>query len=183
MLCVIAFGGIGASALGAPANAATGFPEYAQCLKTERLVKSFTGEYTEKECKTVANPAKTGKYERWEKDSGTFEATNKAATFITRTTKGVMKSTVCKGGVSRGEFLAGDVYATDKLAFEGCVGNGEKKTDPCRNVGLETLETEPLFSTLVWFNRGDQEPGLLLEAQGEQFARFKCGTEHVNLDG
>lgn len=180
-VCAIAI----AAAASVPASAATGpFPEYARCVKTEKVGKTYTGEYTERECETNASPAKTGKYERQEASSGTFEAAGKGATLITHSTKGVAESIVCKRTASRGELLASDVYATDRTTFEGCVGNGEKKTNLCGNVGgLEVIQAEPLFTSLVWLDKGGSEPGIFFEAEGEQVAKFKCGTEQVDLRG
>jgi hypothetical protein len=160
-----------------------GFPEYYRCIKTEKTGKVFTGEYAERECETRAQPAKTGKYELQEVNSGTFETRGKSATLLTHSAMGVPESVVCKRSISTGEFLDSDVYATDKVTLEGCVGNGEKKTNPCGNSGLETIETQPLFTTLVWLNKSETEAGLLLEGEAEQLASFECGAERVALKG
>src|SRR5580693_2175461 len=69
LLVVAAFGVACASA-----GAATGFPGYVRCFKTEKVGKAYAGEYTEKACQTKASPAKTGKYEVQVVDSGTYEA-------------------------------------------------------------------------------------------------------------
>ena len=61
--------------------------------------------------------------------------------------------------------------------------DGEKKTNPCGNVGPEAIEAKPLFSTLVWLNGGETEAGILLEGEGEQIAKFKCGAEQSDLEG
>lgn len=178
LLAVIALGAASASA-----SASAVFPGYFRCFKTEKAGRSYTGEYTEKACQTKASAAKTGKYELQDVDSGTYEAVSKGVALITRSTKGVAESIVCKLSVSRGELLASDVYATDKMTLERCIGNGAKKTDPCGNVGLEAIETKPLFSTLVWLNGSESEAGILLEGEGEQIAKFKCGAEQVDLEG
>jgi hypothetical protein len=182
--CMLVVFAIGASmAASVAADEPTGeSPQYFSCIKTEKVGKAYSGEYTERECKTKASPPMTGKYELREVESGTFETTGKGATLITRSTKGVAESIACKVGKSRGEFIDSDVYATDKLTFEKCRSNGEK-SDPCGNVGAEAIETKPLFSALAWLNRGKAEAGILLEGEGEQVAKFKCGTEQVNLEG
>ncbi len=169
--------------VGASASAAGGFPGYYRCIKAEKLGKTYTGEYSEKECKTKASPADTGKYELQELDSGLFEAAGKGVTLLAHSTRGVVESIVCKRGVSRGELLDSDVYATDRLTLEGCVGNEEKKTDACGNTTAEEIQTGELFSTLVWLNESASEPGLLLEGEAEQFAAFKCGAEQVDVRG
>jgi hypothetical protein len=168
---------------GASASASGGFPGYYRCVKAEKVGKAYTGEYSERECETKAVPAKTGKYQLQQVSSGSFEATGRGATLLTRSTKGVVESIVCKRSLSRGELLQSDVYATDKITLEGCVGNGEKKTDPCGNVGVEAIQTSPLFSTLVWLNKSSSEAGVLLEGEAEQFAKFKCGAEQVDVQG
>jgi hypothetical protein len=179
LFVVFALGAASASA----AAAERAFPEYYRCTKTAKVGKTYTSEYTEKACKTKASPANTGRYERQAVGSGTFEATGKGVTLITHSTIGVAESVACKLGVSRGELLAGGVYAADKLTLEGCIGNGEKKTNPCGNVGPEAIEAKPLFSTLVWLNGGETEAGILLEGEGEQIAKFKCGAEQIDLEG
>jgi hypothetical protein len=182
-VCLLAIFAIGASVVAsASAHALAGeFPEYYKCVKTEKVGKTYSGEYTEKACDTKISPAKTGKYELQEVASGTFEATSRSAALITRTTSGVVEDILCKLGHSRGG-LDGAVYATEKLAFEKCRANGEK-ADLCANVGLETIETRPLFSALAWLNKGRTEAGILLEGEGEQIAKFQCGNEQVNLEG
>jgi hypothetical protein len=168
----------GAWASGPPA----GFPGYYSCIKAEKAGKSYTGQYSERECKTRAQPAGTGKYELQEVDSGTFEVTGRSATLLAHSTKGALESVVCRRSISTGEFL-GDVYATDRITLEGCVANEEKKTDPCGNVGLEAIQTEPLFTSLVWLNKSESEPGILLEGEAGQLASFKCAGEQVTLKG
>jgi hypothetical protein len=177
VVCVVVVAGASS------ASAAGGFPGYYRCIKAEKLGKAYTGEYTEKECKTKATPANTGKYDLQEVDSGLFEATGKSVTLLAHSTRGLAESILCKRGVSRGELLDSDVYATDRLTLEGCVGNDEKKTDPCGNATAEEIQTSALFSTLVWLNKSASEPGLLLEGEAEQFAVFKCGAEQVDVRG
>lgn len=190
-LCVLGAAFAAGPLLAASASASEPghFPEYARCVKTEALGRRYSGKYTEKACLTKATPteiqeAKKNRYELEGVSSGVFEgASKKGATILTDGVKGAAESVLCTKAVDRGTFESA-VYATYEILFEGCVGNGEKKTDPCGNkAGPENIETEPLYSTLVWLNRGESEPGLLLEPESEQVAEFKCGAEKVDLDG
>lgn len=206
-LCLLAVLVIGGSATpSASATEAIGeFPVYVRCVgasqetvhwqpgKAPKEKTVYTGAWADKACTTPdtkdafrtkgSHPGPEGRYEREEADSGTFEATGKDATFVTHSTKGVAESVACKLAVSRGEFFDSDVYATDRMIFEGCVANGEKKTDLCGNAGPEVIKSEPLFSALVWLDKARSEPGVLLEAEGEHIATFKCGAEQVDLEG
>jgi hypothetical protein len=159
-----------------------GFPGYYSCIKAEKAGKAYTGQYTERVCETRAQPAGTGKYELQQAGSGTFEAAGRSATLLAYSSKGVFESVLCKHSISTGELLD-DVHATGRITLERCVANEQKKTDPCGNVGLEAIQTRPLFTTLVWLNKSESEPGILLEGEAGQLASFKCGTEQVTLKG
>lgn len=180
-------------ALLAPAASASEpgmFPAYATCVKLEKIGKKYAGGYTDNECMTPATAAeqqegKHNRYERREVSAGPFEAASRhGATIATHGMNGTTESVVCKKGLVRGAFEESDVYASQKMIFEKCFANGEK-SDPCgsQNKGAEEIESQPLFSALVWLSGPRTEPGILLEAEGEQVARFKCGSERVDLEG
>jgi hypothetical protein len=182
-LCVVAVCGFGvvvvasAFAEGGPEGSA---PGYYRCVKAKKEGKVYTGRYGEKECLTGASPANTGKYELETVKSGKFEGKSKKSTLTVHTTKGVAVTVVCKKDKSRGEIVGENEVVLETITFEDCVGNGSK-SDPCGNVGPETIETNPQEGLLVWLNEAATEPGELLA--GEHFAVFKCGGEEVVVDG
>ena len=67
------------------------------------------------------------------------------------------------------------------------VGNG-RRSDPCGNVGTETIETNLQEGLLVWLNEGRSEPGVLLAvntsrhsdaAAKKSWSKFRRGYCHV----
>ena len=185
MLGLCLFAAFAVSALGAAMASAEGGPEggtpgFNKCVKATKVGKTYTGEYTEKECKTKASPAKTGKYEVQAVTSGTFEGKSKVTTLTTHTTNGVAVTVICKKDKYRGSIVFENEVVEETIVFEDCLGNGAK-TDPCGNAAPETIETDPQEGELVWLNEGKTEAGMLLA--GTQFAAFKCGTEEVEVDG
>jgi hypothetical protein len=182
-LCVVAVFGFGvvvvagALAEGGPGGAA---PGYFKCVKAKKEGKVYTGNYSEKECLTGANPAKTGKYELEVVKSGNLVGKSKTTKLTVHTTKGVAVTVVCKKDKTQGQVVFENEVVVETITFEDCLGNGSK-SDPCGNVGTETIETSPQEGLLVWLNEGRSEPGVLLA--GEHFAVFKCGTEEVVVEG
>jgi hypothetical protein len=177
-LCVLAACVVGAVAsasalaLGGPGDAV---PGYYKCVKAKKVGKTYTGEFSEKECLTAAGG--TGKYELEVVESGKFEGKSKVTTLTTHTTKGVAVVVVCKKDKSSGEIVSENEVVEETIAFEDCAVGKEK----CGNVGPETIETAPRSGLLVWLNEAKTEAGILLS--GKHFATFKCGTETVEVDG
>jgi hypothetical protein len=180
LLAAFAFGAVAAVTASAEGGPEGGTPGYDKCVKATKVGKTYVGEYSEKECKTKASPAKTGKYELEAVDSGKFEAKSKSTTLTTHTTKGVAVTVVCKKDKVRGEIVSENEVSIETITFEDCLVNGEK-SKPCGNVGPETIETAPQEALLVWLDKEKTEAGVLLI--GERFAAFKCGAEEVVVDG
>jgi hypothetical protein len=181
LLAVFATGALAAASASAEGGPEGGTPGYAKCVKAAKNAeKKYTGEYSEKECKTKASPAKTGKYELETVESGKFAGKSKATTLTTHTTKGVAVTVVCKKDKNTGQIVSENEVVVETITFEDCLVNGEK-AHPCGNVAPETIETNLLEGLLVWLNEEKTEAGILLA--GEHFAKFKCGSEEVEVDG
>lgn len=181
LVAVFAFTAVAAATASATGGPEGGTPGYDKCVKAPKNAEKKTeGEYSDKECKTKASPAKTGGYNLEAVTSGKFESKSKVTTLTTHTTKGVAVKVVCKKDKARGELVYENEDSLETITFEDCLINGEKGK-PCGNVGPETIETFPQEALLTWLNKEKTEGGLLL--LGEHFAEFKCGTEEVEVNG
>jgi hypothetical protein len=170
---------------GAAASAAAypAYPEYKKCVKAS---PKNTGEYTEKECKTSATPAKTGKFELepWkEGDNWEFTSKSKSSTITAKSTLGVAETVVCKKDSGTGSIVTAGYFTEETLTFTGCRANGSR-TQPCENVGTEEIETAHLVGLLVYLP-GESTIGERLNFAQEHgpFAVFRCGAETVELEG
>ena len=179
LLALFAFAALAAASASAEGGPEGGTPGFNKCVKAAKVGKAYTGKYTDKECKTTS-PENTGKYEVESVTSGKFEAKSKTSVLTTHTTKGVPVVITCKKDKAKGEIIFENEVVEENVTFEDCTANGVK-TDTCGNVGPETIETEPQEGELVWLNSGRTEAGILLA--GSHFAKFKCGTEEVEVNG
>lgn len=182
LVAVLAFTALAAASASAEGGPEGAVPGFGKCVKVAKNAeKKYTGAYGEKECKTKATPAETGKYELELVNSGTFTDKSKTTTLTTTTTKGVAVTVVCKKDKSLGELIYENEVVKDTITFEKCAGPGGK-TDKCGNVGPETIETATLEGLPVWLNEARTEAGVLLIGE-TGFAKFKCGSEEVEIKG
>jgi hypothetical protein len=162
-------------------------PKYKTCVKAPKVNNKYTGRYTNKGCTTEATKPEqeAGKKNKYEREAATagikFTSKSKATTLVTHSTTGTPERIVCKKDKNTGEITNASVDS-EKITFEKCVGNGEK-TNRCENVGKEKIETETLTSELGYLPGGKIGVRLSNAAAPHDFAKFKCGTETVELDG
>lgn len=169
-----------AFAFGAIASAsalASGQPSYKLCAKAAKVGKSYTGEYTEKDCKTHASPAKTGKYELDAVTPGTkFTSKLKGSVFHADG-----KEVVCKKGVDT-DTIVSSISDEDTITFEGCYILVGKEKVSCGSAGK--VKSETLDSELYFTNRAETELGVVLEGSGGgTWVTFTCGSETITISG
>jgi hypothetical protein len=184
-LCLVAVFAVSAVAA-ASASAYPAYPEYKICVKAKKVGKTYTGEYTEKACKTKASPAKTGKYEleEWkEGDHWTFASKSKTSTLNVTSTVDIPENVVCKKDTAKGEVVFGGYYTEETITFEGCKANGSK-TQPCENAGKEKITIGPRLGLLGYLpGEARTEERLNFAEEARPFATFTCGTETVEVTG
>ncbi len=152
-------------------------PEYKKCGKTPKVEKKTpTGEFSNKECTEAASE---GKYRLEGVPANTpFTSKSKGATF-----KIHGKIVKCKKDTDSGEILS-QFVDTEKITFEDCYINGNKKEAACGNAASNTITTEQLGSQLFYINEAETENGVALyNEETGVFAEFKCGTETVVIEG
>jgi len=170
----------------ASASAYPAYPAYKLCVKAKKVGKTYTGEYTEKACKTKASPAKTGKYEleEWkEGDNWAFTTKSKTTTLKAESTSAVAESVVCKKDKGAGKIVFGGEFTEETITLEGCKANGSK-TAPCENAGKEKIQIGSMHGLLALLP-GETKFAERLNYAEESgtFATFTCGTETVDVRG
>ena len=184
-LCLVAAFALSAVAV---ASASAAAPEYKTCVKVKKTGKTYEGEFTEKECKTKASPAKTGKYELGEWNAGKKHATkgkggagiNKLVNPFTQKVEG---ATECASEKSAGE-ITGPKTSLTTVEYKGCK-NGSKNCNSAGE-GKGKIKTETLLGELVPLGAGSKAGILLTGAANpgvSPLAVYECEGVDVTAVG
>lgn len=181
LLAAFAFTALAAASASAEGGPDGGAPGFFTCVKAAKNAeKKYTGQYGEKECKTPASPAGTGKYNANPTKSGAFSSKSKTTKLKVHSTSGKALTVVCKKDKDHFVVAVENEVLAGKITYEKCEVEGVKGDD-CTNSGTDNIETAALEAELVWVNEATTEAGVLLV--GFPFATFKCGAEEVEVEG
>lgn len=125
--------------------------------------KKRKGSYKASNCVTLASPAGTGKFERYEIKSEAFKTKDESLE-LQLTAAATLQPIDCKKGSGTGEWK-GPAEASETVTFVGCTytGNGE----PCNAGTLAFTFTDSLI------DRGGKGPAGKEPAEGEAWNMFK----------
>lgn len=146
---------------------------YRTCVKATKVGKTYTGKYSDKECKE-ANAKSEGKYEAQPVAEGAPYTGKDKTVIITAAGKTV----TCKKGVEAGEYIAGQV-ASEEFTFSGC-SSGKKEACQSPSAGAGVI-TGAAKTKLVYLNPAETEIGILV-LSGELF-EFTCGATTIAIEG
>jgi hypothetical protein len=149
--------------------------EYRTCVKATKVGKTYTGKYTDKECKEV-NAKSEGKYEAAPVPEGTtFTGKDKTAVI---TAGG--KTVTCKKGVETGEFVAEKV-ASEEFTFSGC-SSGKKEACQSPSAGAGVIQSSATKTKLVYLNPAETELGIFV-IPAQPLFEFTCGATTITVEG
>jgi hypothetical protein len=147
---------------------------YKTCVKATKVGKTYTGHYTDKECKTVS-PKNEGKYESQSVAEGTPYTGKDKAVVITAAGKTV----TCKKGAEAGEYVAENI-ASEEFTFSGC-STGKKEACQSPSAGAGVIQSGAAKTKLVYLDPAETEIGILV-LSGELF-EFTCGATTIAIEG
>jgi hypothetical protein len=148
---------------------------YTTCVKAAKVGKTYTGHYTDKECKTVS-PKNEGKYESEPVAEGAPYTGKDKAVVITAAGKTV----TCKKGTEAGEYVAEKV-ATEEFTFSGC-STGKKEACQSPSAGAGVIKSSATKSKLVYLNPAETEVGIFV-IPAQPFLEYTCGATAVAVEG
>ncbi len=153
--------------------------EYGRCLKSQKVGRSYTGRYEDKNC-TIENTSHEGKYEWYPGVTGPtpirpgYTAKNKDYTVTTGEAES--NEVVCRKGTGVGS-ITGPTTDLDTVTLTSC----EIAHEPCESTGEPsgTMKTSTLDSELV--TRPDDIAWS--RYKGEPFIEFQCGPLQAVASG
>jgi hypothetical protein len=165
-----------ALALGALAATTASAQEltYSTCVKATKVGKTYTGKYSDKECKEV-NAKSEGKYEAQPVAEGTPYTGKDKAVVITAAGKTV----TCKKGTEAGEYISEKV-ASEEFTFSGCA-SGKKEACQSPAAGAGVIKSSAAKTKLVSLNPAETEIGVLV-LSGQLF-EYTCGATTIAIEG
>ncbi|HXP37123.1 MAG TPA: hypothetical protein VN817_05100 [Solirubrobacteraceae bacterium] len=149
--------------------------EYRTCVKATKVGKTYTGKYTDKECKEV-NAKSEGKYEAAPVPAETtFTGKDKTAVI---TAGG--KTVTCKKGTETGEFVAEKV-AVEEFTFAGC-SSGKKEACQSPSAAAGVIKSSATKTKLVYLNPAESEIGIFV-IPAQPLFEYTCGATTIVVEG
>ena len=148
--------------------------EYRTCVKATKVGKTYTGKFSDKECKE-ANAKSEGKYEAQPVAEGTPYTGKDKAVVITAAGKTV----TCKKGAEAGEYISEKV-ASEEFTFSGCAA-GKKEACQSPSAGAGVIKSSAAKTKLVYLNPAETEIGVLV-LSGQLF-EYTCGATTIAIEG
>jgi hypothetical protein len=147
---------------------------YRTCVKATKVGKTYTGKYSDKECKEV-NAKSEGKYEAQLIAEETPYTGKDKAVVITAAGKTV----TCKKGVETGEYIA-EQTASEEFTFSGC-SSGKKEACQSPSAGAGVIKSGTAKTKLVYLNPAETEIGVLVLSPA--LLEFTCGATSIAIEG
>lgn len=149
--------------------------EYRTCVKATKVGKTYTGKYSDKECKEV-NAKSEGKYEAQPVGEGVpFTGKDKTAVI---TAGG--KTVTCKKGTETGEYIAEKV-ASEEFTFSGC-SSGKKEACQSPSAAAGVITSSATKTKLVYLNPAETEMGVFL-IPAQPLFEYTCGATTIAVEG
>jgi hypothetical protein len=145
--------------------------EYGTCVKTVKVNKKYTGNYTDANC-TVVNAKHEGEYEWAPTPVGSHIKTTDTST--TATLKSALGSVVCKKSKSTGE-ITGPKTDTEIVTFETCETSKKKCTSVQAGEKVGNITTYLLDTSLI--DHGEKGLSGKEPVEGEVWTQF-VSSEH-----
>ena len=143
---------------------------YRTCVKATKVGKTYTGKYSDKECKEV-NAKSEGKYE----SQLIAEETPYTGKDKTAVITAAGKTVTCKKGVETGEYIA-EQTASEEFTFSGC-SSGKKEACQSPSAGAGVIKSGTAKTKLVYLNPAETEIGVLVLSPRAVRIHVRCDVD------